>query len=226
MECDESGALESSVAYNTVFDEMGAAARRASPSRRAGRVKQGRCPADRRQIMQLQRRQHWLPVSVLMVVLSPVLGLFLFVDDMTPQVNSSLPISPPPVPLLFCQTHSADHFVQGKGKSGRSTAKSQHRTWGAGLNFQQDPPILTPSHTGSISLRDIAIVGDFPVVQFNSFPFWILLQALISGPRKPGTELTRSSSTATLSAISPRRGPTTTSLTFEPRSGSTTPGWV
>ena len=121
--------------------------------------------------MQLQRRQHWLPVSVLMVVLSPVLGLFLFVDDMTPQVNSSLPISPPPVPLLFCQTHSADHFVQGKGKSGRSTAKSQHRTWGAGLNFQQDPPILTPSHTGSISLRDIAIVGDFPVVQFNSFPF-------------------------------------------------------
>ena len=119
--------------------------------------------------MWLQRRQHWLPASVLMVVLSPGLGLILFVAHMTPQANRSLPISPPPVPLLFCQTHSADHFVQGKGKSGRSTAKSQHRTWCAGLDYQQDPPILTPSHTGSISLRDIAIVGDFPIVQFKSY---------------------------------------------------------
>ena len=120
--------------------------------------------------MRLQNRQYWLSASVLMVVLSPGLGLFLFVDDMAPQAKSWLPVSPPPAPPVFCQTYPAAHFMEGKGVSDRDTAYSQHRTWCAGLNFQQDPPILMPGHTGSISLRDIAIVGDFPMVQFNSYP--------------------------------------------------------
>ncbi|MCY4560046.1 MAG: hypothetical protein OXF79_27540 [Chloroflexi bacterium] len=49
-------------------------------------------------------------------------------------------------------------------------AASQERFWCAGLNYQQDPPVLIPGATSTLTLRDIGIVGDFPTIQFESDP--------------------------------------------------------
>lgn len=72
-----------------------------------------------------------------------------------------------PSPTVFCLT-------SGTGRPGGDiavrTEAQQERNWCAGLNYQQDPPILTPAHDGRVSFRDIGIVGDFPTVQFESEP--------------------------------------------------------
>ena len=38
---------------------------------------------------------------------------------------------------------------------------------GAGLDFIQQPPILTTSYTGRVTIRDLGIVGDFATVKFH-----------------------------------------------------------
>ena len=38
---------------------------------------------------------------------------------------------------------------------------------GAGLDFLQQPPILTTSYTGRVTIRDLGIVGDFATVKFH-----------------------------------------------------------
>ena len=38
---------------------------------------------------------------------------------------------------------------------------------GTGLDFIQQPPILTPSYTGRVTIRNLGIVGDFATVKFH-----------------------------------------------------------
>ena len=82
-----------------------------------------------------------------------------------PEPGPLPPLQPPPP--AFCLTAGVDRSRDGRAVRVEAT---RERNWCAGLNYQQDPPILTPSHDGSVTFRDIGFVGDFETVQFESEP--------------------------------------------------------